>query len=124
MKNVVSFLKYWLIPLGSIAISIWFAASAKKYVERSDRVLNKIDKAIKGWQCQLNKTTIEILESLPQVVDGNANIAKMQAIDGIVKTLQDRAKNQDGLSAVAYEQLMKALTQSLHALINSGGSNA
>lgn len=124
MEQVISLLKDWLIPLGSIAISIWFASSAKKDAERAERVLVQVSSTIEGWQNQLNNSAIEILESLPQVIEGKANMAKMQAISSILETLRERSKSQEGLSAHSYEQLMKALTLSLDSLSHSIGGNA
>jgi hypothetical protein len=124
MEQMISLLKDWLIPLGSIAISIWFASSAKKDAERAERVLDQVSSAIQGWQSQLNNSAIGILDSLPQVVEGKSNLAKMQAIHSILETLRERSKSQEGLSANSYEQLMKALTLSLDSLSNGVNGKA
>lgn len=124
MEQVISLLKDWLIPLGSIAISIWFASSAKKDAERAERVLVQVSSAIEGWQNRLNNSVIGILESLPQVVEGKANMAKMQAINSTLETFRERSKSQEGLSPHAYEQLMKTIALVLGSLSHGIGGNA
>jgi hypothetical protein len=117
--SLITFLKDWVIPLGSVFLSIWFAASAKKDAEKADQLLAQITAAIQGWQSQIMNSATNILDSLPQVIEGRNNAARMQAIESLLKVMQERSSNQEGLSAHSYEQTMNALTNQISLLLEN-----
>ena len=46
--SLLALLKDWLIPLGSVVISVWFAASAKKDADRAEHLLAQIKDSVEG----------------------------------------------------------------------------
>lgn len=124
-------LKDWVIPLGSIVISlvslglaIWFASSAKSDAQKAQFVLDNVDKAIDGWQKQIMESTAGILDSMPQVIEGKASLAKIEAAksltDGIQAAIHEIATNpQPGASGHTQEEALKTLTAQLNHLLES-----
>jgi hypothetical protein len=84
----MEFIKDWIIPLVSLALSIWFAASAKKDADSAQTALNSINKAIDEWQRQLMASTINILDSTPQVIEGKKALAKLEAARELILSLR------------------------------------
>ena len=118
-SSLIDILKDWIIPLGSVMLSVWFAASAKKDAEKADQLLAQITAAIQGWQSQIMNSASNILDSLPQVVEGRKNTAKLQAIELLLKIMQERSSSGEGLSTHSYEQTMNALTRLMSLLLES-----
>jgi len=114
----ISFLKDWIIPFGSVVLSIWFAASARKDADRADKLLFQINEAIQGWQRQIMNSATSILDSLPQVIEGKTTLAKMQAAEMLIQTIKEQAANPKG-SAHDHEQTMLALSSQLSMLLES-----
>jgi len=113
----MDFIKDWVLPIFSVILSIWFASSAKKDAEKADELLEKITSAINTWQTKIIDSTINILDSLPQVVEGRNNAAKMKAIESLIKITEERISNQDGLSPHGYAETLKALTGQMSSLL-------
>ena len=42
-------LKDWVIPVSSVLISVWFAASAKKDADNANELQKQVSEAINGW---------------------------------------------------------------------------
>ena len=68
--------KNWIIPilgiiisLIAIGLSLWFASSARKDAEKAQEALDNINKAINTWQDQVMKSTINIIDSSPQIIE-------------------------------------------------------
>lgn len=112
------FLKDWLIPLGSVVLSIWFAASAKKDADQAERLLGQINEAIQGWQRQIMNSATNILDSLPQVTEGKTVLAKMQAADALIQAIRDHAANPKG-SVAEQKETMLALSAQLSMILDS-----
>lgn len=127
--TVIEFLKDWFIPIFSVTISlmslglaIWFASSAKSDATKAQITLDQVHKAIEGWQAQIMSSTVEILDSTPQVVQGKTALAKMEAAkmlaDGIKGAIHEIVKNpQGGATGHTQEQNLKILTEQLHTLL-------
>lgn len=114
----ISILKDWIIPLGSVLLSVWFSASAKKDADRADRLLSQINEAIQGWQRQIMNSATNILDSLPQVIEGKTTLAKMQAAEMLIQIIKEQAANSTG-SVHDREQTMLALSAQLSMLLDS-----
>lgn len=117
--SIMQVLKDWIIPLGSVAISIWFAASAKKDADRADVLLVQVNEAIQGWQSKIMGSATNILDSLPQVIEGKATLAKMQAAESMVEMIKQHAPNPNKLSAEEHDRTMLALSAQLSMLLDS-----
>jgi hypothetical protein len=120
--DLVSFLKDWILPVLSFVLSIWFAASAKRDAERADSILKNINDAVDGWQRQIMSSTANILDSLPQVVQGKATLARVDAAkaltEGIQSAIHEIARNpQPGAAGHTQEQNLKTLVSQLNDLL-------
>jgi hypothetical protein len=122
-EAMLSLLKDWGVPLFALALSIWFAASAKKDADRAQRVLEQIDAAVKGWQSQIMTSATNILDSLPQVIQGKINLAKMKAVESQVTAIRDFASNPSQLTEQEHEQRLIAMSAHLDMLLKSIQSN-
>ena len=119
----------WIIPIVSIVVSflsvglaIWFASSAKSDAQKAQITLDNVNAAIEGWQKQIMSSTVGILDSMPQVVEGKAALAKVEAAKALTQGIQDAiheiARNpQGGATGHTQEQNLKALTQQLNNLL-------
>jgi hypothetical protein len=106
-----------------VVLAIWFASSAKRDAERAQGVLDQVGQAVKGWQDQVMASTVGILDSLPQVIEGKATLARLQAIqqltEGIQGAIHEMAKNpQPGSYGHTQEQMLKTLVENLHKLLD------
>ena len=108
-----------IIPFFSVGISIWFAASAKKDADRADRLLSQINEAIQGWQSKIMSSATNILDSLPQVIEGKTALAKMQAAESLLETIQKHAQNVNGMDIHTHNQTMVALSAQLSMLLDN-----
>lgn len=77
--EVTSFLKDWIIPIVSILLSVWFAASAKRDADRAQQVLDRLKDAIEGWETQIMNAATDLLNNNPQIVEGKRVLADAQA---------------------------------------------
>ena len=77
-----------LLSVLGVVLAIWFASSAKRDAERAQAILDQLDLAVKGWQEQIMSSTVGILDSLPQVVEGKATLARLQAIQQLTEGIQ------------------------------------
>jgi hypothetical protein len=121
MDGIFNIVSLVLSVLG-VLLAVWFASSAKRDAERAQSVLNQVGEAVKGWQAQVMESTIGILDSLPQVVQGKATHARLQAIkqltEGIQVAIHDMAKNpQPGAAGHTQEQMLRTLVENLHKLL-------
>ena len=122
--ELVNFLKDWVIPIVSLALSIWFAASAKRDAERAQQVLDGVNDAVEGWQKQIMASTANILDSLPQVVAGRATLARVEAAkaltEGIQVALHTIAGNpQPGAAGYTQNENLRALLDQLNGLLST-----
>jgi len=104
--ETVLFLKDWVIPIASVLLSVWFAASAKKDAERAQQTLEQVDRAIQGWQSEIMASATNILNSMPQVVEGKKNLASANALELSLQMIDK--KLDDGGSPA---EVMEALRQ-------------
>lgn len=129
--TIVELFKDWMVPITSIVLSfvsvglaIWFAASAKNDAQKAQLILDNVNEAIEGWQKQIMASTVGILDSMPQVIEGKAALAKVEAAQSLTKGIQDAihqiATNpQPGASGHTQEQALKTLTNQLNFLLTS-----
>jgi hypothetical protein len=113
--SLIAILKDWLIPLGSVFLSIWFASSAKKDAERAQSLLSQIDNTIQTWQSQIMNSAVNIIDSLPQVIEGKTELSKMKAIEDLVDVMRENATNPKG-SADNHSRTMQALSSQISSL--------
>ena len=116
-------LTQWIIPLASVIISVWFAASAKKDSEKARETLNQINASISTWINQLMTTSNEILQSNPSIIDKKVKLEKIETIKALIETLKDSVKTtmnnpQGGATGHTQEQLIRELLASLNGMID------
>jgi hypothetical protein len=121
--DFITFLKDWVLPIGSLVLSIWFAASARRDAQQADKILKNINDAVDGWQRQIMSSTANILDSLPQVVEGRATMARIDAAkaltEGIQSAIHEIAKNpQPGASGHTQNENVKTLVSQLNDLLS------
>lgn len=122
--DFVSFLKDWILPMGSLLLSIWFAASAKHDAQQADAILKNINAAVDGWQRQIMSSTANILDSLPQVVEGRATQARIDAAkaltEGIQAAIHEIALNpKGGAPGLTQNENLKTLVTQLNELLST-----
>jgi uncharacterized protein (DUF2344 family) len=116
-------LTQWIIPFGSVGISIWFASSAKKDSEKAQQTLTQINESISSWINQIMNTSNEILQSNPSIIDKKVKLEKIETIKTLVESLKDSIKTtmnnpQGGAPGHTQEQLIKELMASLNGMID------
>jgi len=86
--ELLQILKDWVVPFGSIILSVWFASSAKKDADRASSLLQQVHTAISGWQDKIMESTKSILDSTPQIVEGRVKLAKIEAAHLLISSMQ------------------------------------
>lgn len=124
-------LKDWIIPLVgllfavvSFGLSFWFAASAKKDAERAQTILDSVNRAIEEWQRRLMESTINILDSTPQVIDGKRATAKLEAARELIVSLRVSMEAavmnpQGGASGHTQTENLKIIAEQIDKLLKS-----
>lgn len=115
--NLGDLLKDWIVPIFSIALSflsiglaIWLASSAKKDAKQSQETLERVNSAIEGWQKQINGSTLAILDSMPQIIEAKAALAKLETAQSINETIRQVANNpQPGASGHTQTEVVNSL---------------
>ncbi len=115
---VMTVLKDWIIPIGAVVMSVWFAASAKKDSILAQSALNQIRDAVEGTQRKMIESSVGILDSLPQVISGKSVLAITQAIEIALGTIKENISNPRGLSKEEHDQNMLALSSHLSMLLD------
>ncbi|MGO9673310.1 MAG: hypothetical protein ACLPSF_03935 [Methylocella sp.] len=115
-------MKDWIIPIGSVLLSVWFAASAKKDSERAQQTLEQIDKAIEGWQHEIMSAATDMLNSMPQIVAGKEKLARAKAAEVALQTLKE-ALGRDSFPAQKLE-LVKQIGKLAEISINDHKNNS
>ena len=94
--TIVELFKDWLVPILSITLSfvsvglaLWFSSSAKHDAQKAQSVLDNVNAAVEGWQKQIMASTVGILDSMPQVIEGKAALAKVEAAQSLTKGIQE-----------------------------------
>jgi peptidoglycan hydrolase CwlO-like protein len=112
--EIVAFLRDWVIPVIAVLLSVWFAASAKRDSDNAQQILKQINEAIQGWQSEIMKASTELLNTMPQIVDGKLKIAdaktRSEALELLINTI--KKKLEDGHNAVSVE------AEAINALAN------
>lgn len=129
--TIVELFKDWLVPIFSIILSfvslglaIWFSSSAKNDSQKAQMVLDNVNAAVEGWQKQIMASTIGILDSMPQVIEGKAALAKIEAAqllaEGIQNAINQIATNPlPGAAGHTQVEALKTLTNQLNSLLAS-----
>ncbi len=120
----LNFIKNWIIPLGSLLLAIWFASSAKKDADRAQNVLSQINEAVESWQKQIMSSTISIIDSTPQVVNGKIALAKAESTERIATSMQEilhdlSSGHTKGLSVHESVKMFEALSGQLGVVLNT-----
>ena len=119
--EIVAILKDWIIPVGSVVLSIWYAASAKKDAETAQSVLTQINSAIAGWQNQLNDSAVQMLNSRIEVVGARSHAQDTEMKSKLLESLSERVKHivehpASGADAETQLRTLNLLTQTIQAL--------
>jgi|TARA_B110000977_G_C11043795_1_gene479806 hypothetical protein len=129
--TIVELFKDWLVPILSITLSfvsvglaLWFSSSAKHDAQKAQSVLDNVNAAVEGWQKQIMASTVGILDSMPQVIEGKAALAKVEAAQSLTKGIQEAihqiATNPRGDAAGhTQKEALKTLTNQLNSLLAS-----
>ncbi len=129
--TIVELFKDWLVPILSITLSfvsvglaLWFSSSAKHDAQKAQSVLYNVNAAVEGWQKQIMASTVGILDSMPQVIEGKAALAKVEAAQSLTKGIQEAihqiATNPRGDAAGhTQKEALKTLTNQLNSLLAS-----
>ena len=108
----------------SVGLAIWFASSAKKDASQAQRVLNTINNSVETWQKQIMNSTVSILDSLPQVVEGKIALSRAEIAERMAQNINQTLKElsegkKEGLSVHESTEMFKALTSELSVLLDS-----
>jgi hypothetical protein len=68
-----------VLSLLSLALSIFFWWNAKQQSDAASRTLQDIQTQIIGWQSQLNKASIDLLSSRPEMIAKQAALSDAKA---------------------------------------------
>jgi hypothetical protein len=110
-------LKDWIIPIGAVVISVWFASSAKRDADRAQNILNDIKNSVEGSQRKMIESSVGILDSLPQVMNGKAILTMTHAIEGTLETIRENISNPKGLPKEEHDRNIIALSSHLTILL-------
>ena len=121
-NQIITWLKDWIVPLFSLSLSLWFAATAKRDASRAEDILKKINDAVEGWQQKIMGSTVNILDSLPQVVEGRVTMARINAAQALTQGIQQAIHEisvnpQPGAAGHTQEQTLKVLVAQLNELL-------
>jgi len=119
--DIVVALQDWVIPIGSVVLSIWYASSAKKDAEQAQAVLTQVSSAITGWQNQLNDSAIQMLNSRVEIVGAKSHAHDTEMKAKLLDSLCERVKHiveHPASGAEAEHQLstLNLLMQSIQSL--------
>ena len=114
---VMTVLKDWIIPIGAVVISVWFASSAKRDADRAQTILNDIKNSVEGSQRKMIESSTGILDALPQVIAGRTALAATQAMGHILETIRENISNPKGLPKEEHDQNMLTLSSHLSMLL-------
>lgn len=115
---VMTVLKDWLIPIGAVVISVWFASSAKRDADRAQTILTEIKDAVEGSQRKMIESATGILDSLPQVMTGKAILSITHAIELTLATIKENISNPKGLPKEEHEKNILALSSHFAMLLD------
>jgi hypothetical protein len=115
---VMTVLKDWIIPIGAVVISVWFASAAKRDADRAQNILNDIKISVEGSQRKMIESSTGILDALPQVIAGKTALAAAQAMGQILETIRENISNPKGLPKDEHDQNMLALSSHLSMLLD------
>lgn len=114
-------LKDWVIPVSSVLISVWFAASAKKDADNANELQKQVSEAINGWQDNLNKAVFEQLLTSPQIIEGKQKLAEIQIRQKATDVLLEALKNADG-SPFENQERLKQMGEIAKGILHREGS--
>ena len=82
----------WLLPVVAISLSvasliatIVFASAAKKDADKAQETLSAVNGAVQTWQSQIMDSTVKMLNANPQLIEGQAVLAKVEAAKGLIE---------------------------------------
>jgi len=114
---VMTVLKDWIVPIGAVVISVWFASSAKRDADRAQNILNDIKNSVEGSQRKMIESSIGLLDSLPQVMNGKAILTLTHAIERTMETIRENIANPKGLPPTEHDRNILALSAHLNVLV-------
>ncbi len=115
--TIISLLKDWIIPIGAVIISVWFASSAKNNSTQAQLILSQIKDAVEGSQRKMIESAIGILDSLPQVITGKSILTLTQSIEHTLVTIRENISNPRSLSKEEHDRNILALSAHLTMLL-------
>jgi hypothetical protein len=115
---VLTVIKDWLIPIGAVVISVWFASSAKRDSDRAQNILNEIRASVEGSQRKMIESSTGILDSMPEVIAGKTALTITHAIEHCLETIRENISNPGNLPQQQHDQNMLALSAHLSMLLD------
>jgi uncharacterized membrane-anchored protein YhcB (DUF1043 family) len=122
-------LKDWIIPIAglilavaSIGIAIAYSNAAKADADRAQRVLDSVNEAVATWQREIVQSTISILNSTPQVIQGKMAEERAKAAHQILASLSGLISGLSNANPNAYSperlETIKSTFENLRSLLS------
>lgn len=100
-----------ILSLLSLALSIFFWWNAKQQADAANRSLQDIQTQIIGWQSELNKASIDLLSSRPEMIAKQAALSDAKAeLDfalAMAATVQKLAAEDSDKNRALIESILK-----------------
>ncbi len=77
-----------IIPYIAIVVSICFGSYGYISSKKTKSLLDQIEKATSTWQNDINRATVDMLNSSPSVVGSKAYLTKIEAANKLSETIQ------------------------------------
>ncbi len=77
-----------IIPYIAIVVSICFGFYGYISSKKTKSLLDQIEKATSTWQNDINRATVDMLNSSPSVVGSKAYLTKIEAANKLSETIQ------------------------------------
>ena len=89
LLNVIGF----VVGLVSFVASIVFFVLGSRSERRNQELLNNINEAIQRWQSEIMASSIELLNSRPEIVAKNASLQEIKSKAAFVEQLGERIRH-------------------------------
>ncbi len=115
--TIISLFKDWIIPIGAVFVSIWFASAAKNDANKAQSILDNIKNAVEGSQRKMIESATGILDSLPQVMTGKSILTLTHSIEQTIQTIRENISNPGKLPQEEHDRNILALSAHLQVLL-------
>lgn len=117
LKNRVVSLAGLILALLSIGMAIAYASAAKSDADRAQRVFDAVNQAVTTWQEKIIESTVSILNSTPQVVQGKMAEERAKATHQILANLSGLISGLSNANPNAYSpERLQAIKETFTSL--------